>query len=148
MSRQPGGLDPDERPARKDPPKALKITIYQRQAGRCYLTGRKLPTIWDCEWNHDPPLGARPVLPDGSDYYPAQHDPEYLFAVHPDAHKVSTNGPAVEKKHLLRPTSDKSKVKRTRDLRTSHKEHLEAMANKEPGKPRERSGRWPRRPFR
>jgi hypothetical protein len=148
MSRRPGGLDPDERPARKDPPKTLKATIYTRQAGRCHLTGVRLPTIWDCEWHHIPPLSIRPVRPDGRDYEPGQLDPDYLFAVHPRAHKASTDGPDVEKRHLLRPTSDKSKAKRTRDLRTSYKEHLEAMANKEPGKPRQTRGRWPRRPFR
>ncbi|ACB80879.1 hypothetical protein Mpop_2724 [Methylorubrum populi BJ001] len=140
-------LDPDERPARKDPPDRLKTEIFVRQGGRCYLSGKRLPSIHHCEWHHIPGLGVRPVRADGSDYEPAQLDPEYLFAVLPADHDEATNGPRVEKKHLLRKDHDKAKASRTKDLRASHREHVRFMEEKKPGQKRPKSGRWPKRDF-
>ena len=142
-----GPLDPDERPARKDPPDRLKLTIFARQGGRCYLTGKRLASIHHCEWHHIPGLGTRPVRMDGSDYEPAQLDPDFLFAVAPDSHLEATNGPQVEKKHLLRKDHDKSKASRTRGLRSAHRAHLQYVEEKMPGQKRPTSSRWPKHPF-
>lgn len=135
------------KPRRRQPGKRLKEAIFARQAGRCYLSGAPLGSIWDCEWHHIPGLATRPIREDGKDYIPAQLDPDYLFAVARQPHDVSTNGPDVEQKHLLRKDHDKARAQRTRDLRDSHRAHLRAMSEKKPGQKRPRSSRWPSRPF-
>ena len=137
----------EKRPKRRAPPERLKLEIYLRQNGRCYRTGERLPSVYHCQFDHEPPLDLRPVNDDGTDYVPAQHDPAYLFAVLPGGHKAKTNGKAVEKKHLLRADHDQGRIAKTRSLRTSHQEHLDRQAKKQCGQKRTPSGRWPRRPF-
>jgi hypothetical protein len=126
-------------PKRRDPPLRLKLAIYLRQNGRCELTGVRLPSVHHCEFHHDPPLGLRPVLDDDSDWSPGQHDPNHLYAVCPAAHTVATNGPDVEKAHLLRGDSDKARIAKTKRLRAKHVEGVERVKRKIPSRP------WPRR---
>jgi 5-methylcytosine-specific restriction endonuclease McrA len=79
-----------DRPKRKAIPDKIKLAVFARQRGRCALTGKRLASIYACEWDHVPALATRPVGPSGRDYQPPQLSPDYIQALHPDAHKEKT----------------------------------------------------------
>lgn len=138
----------NDRPKKKAIPNKLKLQIYIAHGGRCARTGEKLGHyLRDVEYNHTPPVAVRPVNAAGTDYIPPQLDPNYIEPLKPSVHKVETNGESVEKKHLLAKNHDKAKISRTRNLRESHQEFLEAQASKVCGQKRRRSGKWPSRGF-
>lgn len=49
-------------------------------------------TNTDTHMDHEPALRLRDVLPDESDYSPAQHDPAYIDARCPESHHAKTHG--------------------------------------------------------
>lgn len=79
------------RPPRKAIPERIKLDVFVRQEGRCAATGRRLASIYHCDWDHAPALALRPVAPSGADYEPAQLDPAYIQALHPGAHREKTS---------------------------------------------------------
>jgi hypothetical protein len=79
-----------ERPKRKPIPDKIKLQVFANQKGRCALTGKRLASIYECEWDHMPALANRPVAPSGLDYDPPQLSLAHIQAVAPDAHKEKT----------------------------------------------------------
>ena len=118
------------RPARKAIPDRIKLEIFVRQMGRCALTGRRLASIYHAEWDHYPALELRPVAPSGEDYEPAQLDPAYIQALHPDAHRAKTSEDQTRIAKAKRLAAKGGLSKRTGDRDSGS-----------------RQSRWPRRAF-
>src|ERR1700744_1406565 len=83
-------------PKRKAIPVRIKRFIRSRQDGKCGCRdrcGENLPPDGKglVQYQHDPALQTRPVLPDGTDWDPPQHDPDYLFAELKACHARETN---------------------------------------------------------
>lgn len=90
-------VNEDERPRRKAVPDKLKLFLVLRQGARCADCGHKL-VPGEIQYDHRPALINRDVNEEGTDYVPAQLDPEYLQALHNDCHDVRTFGPGGEKR--------------------------------------------------
>lgn len=83
-------------PERKTIPKRIKLEVRLRQNGRCGCKdkcGEKLPSDGKglVEYQHFPALQSRAILDDGSDWIPAQHDPEFILAEMKACHTRETN---------------------------------------------------------
>jgi 5-methylcytosine-specific restriction endonuclease McrA len=111
------------RPARKAIPDRIKLEVFARQQGRCAVTGRRLASIWHAQFDHHPAIELRPVAPSGDDFEPAQLDPAYIQALHPDAHRAKTS-------------DDLGRIAKAKRIAAKH-----AGAEKPP------KSRWPKRPF-
>jgi len=118
------------RPARKAIPDRIKLEIYIRQMGRCADTGQRLASIWRCEFDHRPPLALRAIADDGSDFVPAQLDPDYIAALHPDAHRAKTSEDQTRIAKAKRLAAKGGLSKRTGDRESGS-----------------RQSRWPKRAF-
>lgn len=136
-------------PPRKSIPDKLKLEIYLEHNGRCARTGKKLGHYSrQTEYNHNPPLKLRAINEDGTDYVPPQLDPAYIEPLMPSVHDAVTNGDdSLEKGHMLRKDYDKARISKTKRVRESHGDFRKRQASKQCGQKRERSGKWPSRPF-
>ena len=84
-----------ERPKRKAIPQRIKQAVVARQDFTCKCGCGALVSArpkTDTCFDHRPPLRLRDVLPDGSDYSPAQHDPGYIDAICTREHHTRTHG--------------------------------------------------------
>src|SRR5579872_152370 len=75
-------------------PDRTKVDIVIRQSGKCSCGCRKrLASLDNTEFDHDPPLALRPWNEDRSDRVPPANDPEHITAMRFECHKLKTNGP-------------------------------------------------------
>lgn len=102
------------RPKRKAIPERVKRIVLERQHHECSCkcgttVGRGLPV----EFQHAPPLAIREVNAAGTDYMPAQHDPDYIFAMVPECHRKETYHPRSKATSL---NSDRHAIDKTKRL--------------------------------
>lgn len=83
-----------KRPKRKAISKGLKDRRRAAQGGLCVECG--LPLGDDIRADHRPPLWQREVNADGTDYIPAQLDPDFIQILHPKCHDRLTFGRAID----------------------------------------------------
>lgn len=124
----------NDRPKRKQIPLAIKLLVWSRQRGRCALTGRRLASVYHCEWDHCPALALRPVAASGVDYDPPQLDPDYIMALAPDAHRAKTS-------------EDMGRISKAKRQLGAQERHDHRMMLKASGQKPETVSRWPKRPF-
>ncbi|WP_449411041.1 hypothetical protein [Methylobacterium komagatae] len=127
-----------DRPKRKAIPDAVKLRAVLRVEGRCQQCGERLGDLSGLQFDHRPALVNRPVSDDGSDYVPAQLDPEYIEPLHLKCHDTRTNGPGGEKR-ITTAGSDKhvaAKTKRLAEQRLAPpREEVEAPASTQRPRP-------------
>lgn len=80
-------------------PVRIKLDVVIRQEGKCSCgCGKKLGTLKETNFDHDPPLALRQRLvgTDGTflDYLPSPNDPRYITAMRVECHHKKTNGTA------------------------------------------------------
>ena len=84
------------RPARRVIPRAIKRAVVLRQGFICFGKDCSAPVHWmpktRTQFDHNPALRLRDVRPDGRDYAPHQHEPEYIDALCYDCHAAKTRG--------------------------------------------------------
>lgn len=110
-------------PRRKPIPDSVKVQVLLRQLG---LKGKKV------DWSHEPALGLRAIKQDGSDYDPAQLDPEFIYAREAEDHDKLTfkdNGSG---------RGDLAAIAHVKRTAKKHRAHQEAMAAKAEGRTIER----------
>lgn len=95
----------------------------------------------EIEWDHQPALVLRKRTADGG-YDPPANDPRYIRPMRKADHKVKTIG-----RGATTAGSDVGNARHLGDLIESHAGHERRMAGKQCGKPRERTGTIPSRPF-
>ena len=86
---------PPDRPKRRNIPLKVKTAVVMRQNFACRCGCGALVSAMqktDTCFDHRPPLRLRDVLPCGSDYSPAQHDPGYIDAICTREHHTRTHG--------------------------------------------------------
>lgn len=84
-------------PKRRAIPAYIKRLVRNRQNDACGCRGNcgyVLPPdgLGLVQYQHEPPLALRQVLPDDSDWLPSQHDPRYIYAELKECHRVETYG--------------------------------------------------------
>lgn len=94
------------------------------------------------DWNHRPALGLREFDEDTGLYTPDELDPRYLEPQYAEDHDVITNG-----SKATSAGGDIHKIAKAKRLSREQEEFRRRMLAKKPGKPREKSGRIPSRPF-
>lgn len=104
-----------DRPKRKAIPDAVKLRAVLRVEGRCRQCGERLGDLSGLQFDHRPAIINRPVNEDGTDYVPAQLDPEFIEPLHIDCHDIRTNGPGGEKR-ITTAGSDKHVAAKTKRL--------------------------------
>jgi len=104
-----------DRPKRKAIPDAVKLRAVLRVEGRCLQCGERLGDLSGLQFDHRPALVNRPVNEAGTDYVPAQLDPEHIDPLHMKCHDTRTNGPGGEKR-ITTAGSDKHIRDKTRRL--------------------------------
>lgn len=91
-----------DRPKRKAIPDKVKLKVVllavERNQGRCPHCKQHLGELSGLNFDHRPALINRAVNEAGTDYVPAQLDPEFIEPLHIDCHKVRTFGPGGEKR--------------------------------------------------
>lgn len=91
-----------DRPKRKAIPDKVKLEAVlrsvERNQGRCPHCKERLGDLTGLNFDHRPALINRDVNAAGTDYVPAQLDPEFIEPMHIDCHKVRTFGPGGEKR--------------------------------------------------
>jgi hypothetical protein len=83
------------RPKRRAIPKRVKMIVAVRQAWLCKCgCGLEigLAVKSGTQWDHEPALRLRDIAPDGKDYIPPQHDPDYIDARCESSHAAKTHG--------------------------------------------------------
>lgn len=108
-------------------PVRVKLDVVIRQEGKCASTGERLGTLAETQFDHRPPIHERRWDPVAQDTIPPVNDPAHIFAVKVKAHREETK-------------RDVRRMGKVRRLRETTADHDEAMAAKEPGKPRQRKG--------
>lgn len=94
------------------------------------------------EWHHTPPLSVRQRLADGR-YDPDENDPKHIVPLTPESHARHTFGPS-KATSAGGDIHNAAKVKRVAADTAAFRQRLLA---KEPGKPREKTGRIRSRGF-
>lgn len=133
-----------ERPKRKQIPVYVKRLVCERMGGKCPCGCGQLVS-WrpktDTHFDHEPALRLRDILPDGSDYSPAQHDPKYIDARCSASHRRKTSGTGA-----TTAGTDVGKIKKLRRYELSAAGNAAAtVAN--PTKPAWGSRKLPSKPF-
>lgn len=79
-------------PKRKQIPDRIKVHVTIRQNGLCECgCGVKMAPLGEgVDFDHHPPLAHRPINEDGTDYFPEQLDPDYIYAMRRPCHKDKT----------------------------------------------------------
>lgn len=118
-----------ERPKRLYIPISIRRIVRARQQGICGCAkncGEEIDGR-DTEWNHDPPLALRDILPDGSDYAPGQLDPRYIFEEVKEHHRDATAHPRGKHTSI---DSHQHAIAKVRRLRGENKpKHKRKIAN-------------------
>lgn len=128
---------------RKAIPQKVKLEVLVKQA-RCTVCGERLGALTDTEFDHRPPLVARPYVIELDDFDPPQNDPEFLEAVHADCHLYRTTGRRGNKRITSR-GSDIGDAARTPKLAAAHEEFKRRILAREPGSNSRPPSRWPKR---
>jgi hypothetical protein len=81
-----------KRPKRKNIPASVKKAVLLRQKGCCAECGVNFVQGDKVEYDHRPAIVMRPVNVDGTDYHPAQNDPDFIEALHRLCHLKRTVG--------------------------------------------------------
>lgn len=88
-----------ERPKRKAIPDRIKLEVVLHQNGLCPHCGERLGALKDLNFDHRPAIINRDVNAAGTDYVPAQLDPEFIQAIHIlPCHRERTIGRGGEKR--------------------------------------------------
>jgi hypothetical protein len=87
-----------DRPKRKAIPDKVKLLSVLRYDGKCPHCKERLGELAGLNFDHRPAIINRDVNDAGTDYVPAQLDPEYIEPTHIDCHKVRTFGLGGEKR--------------------------------------------------
>lgn len=95
----------------------------------------------EIEWDHTWALGLRERTADGG-YIPDANDPRYIRPRLKETHALKTRGNGA-----TTAGSDVGNMRHLRDLTKSQEEARRRMLAKQCGKPRERTGTIPSRPF-
>lgn len=154
-----------DRPRKKAIPDKVKLLSVLRHGGCCVDCHEKLQDVADVQFDHRPAVINRPVNEDGTDYVPAQLDPEFIYPRCISCHDKRTNGPGGEKR-ITTAGSDKHIAAKTRRLAEQRepsapveeerrlppvdefeRRRLELL-RPEPRPEREKRSKWPSRPFR
>ena len=72
---------------RKAIPTRVKLDVVIRQEGKCAITGAKLGTLKETQFDHDPALHEREYVAAIDDTIPPANDPAHIRAVLKKAHK-------------------------------------------------------------
>lgn len=80
------------RPKRKAIPLLVKVEVLRRQRAHCAECRRPLWPSESTEYDHRPAIILRTVNAAGTDYEPAQNDPDFIEALHSDCHQERTTG--------------------------------------------------------
>lgn len=115
---------------RRKVPLAIALQVALRQLG-----------FKEPELDHDPALGLRERTPDGG-YIPHEHSPDHLVWRDAEEHAVKTRGNGA-----TTAGSDVGNMRHLRDLTKKEQAFRDRLTRKECGKPRERTGKFPSRPF-
>lgn len=110
---------PSNRPKRKAIPKRVKVLVRLLQNGLCGCRkkcGAKSPPdgLGLVDLQHEPPLALREVNEAGTDYIPAQHDPNFLYAELKACHREESYHPRSKATSI---GSDRHAIDKTRRLR-------------------------------
>lgn len=95
------------------------------------------------EFDHQPPLALRIWDEATQDTIPPANDPRFIRPMPRQEHREKTNGPATK----ARAQGDKTDIAKTVRVSADQQDFRDRMERKQPGKPRERSGKINSRPF-
>lgn len=135
-----------ERPKRKPIPTLVKLLAVLRVDGRCKQCGERLGDLSGLNFDHRPAVINRDVSADGTDYVPAQLDPDFIEPLHINCHKVRTFGPGGEKR-ITTAGSDIGTRDKVDRLAEQHAETVRNILSPTKRKTKPQS-RWPKRPIR
>lgn len=94
------------------------------------------------DWNHRPALGLREYDEDTGLYTPDELDPRYLEPRYADNHDIITNGTKATVAG-----GDIHKIAKAKRLAKEHEEFRRRCLKREPGEPRQKSGKIRSRGF-
>lgn len=120
-------------PKRKAIPDRIKVCVLEREVRR--LNGWPPDTRLD--YDHDPALQLRAINSAGTDYDPAQLDPDYIYVKRDTDHDRKTftdNGTG---------RGDITTIAKVKRISKEQEDFRRRVLAKPPGHKRERSGRWP-----
>ena len=122
---------------RKAIPLGVKLAVALRQLG--FAKGERV------DFDHDPALALRPWDDEKQDFFPPQHDPEYIVIRTEPAHDRKTNGSDVTSygsdKHAI------AKVDRVGEAEEAFRRRLLAKSDHDIEAPRRPRSRIPSRGF-
>lgn len=127
----------------KRPPMTMqtKLQVILNQEGKCKATGHKIMDARHVRFDHRPAIWQRRYDPVTNDTVPSVNDAATIDAILKEEHHTRTftdngtgRGDLTHKAHVTKTTNREA-------------EHRIAMALKEPGQPRVRSGKIPGRKF-
>jgi hypothetical protein len=127
-----------ERPKRKAIPDRIKLEVVLRQDGRCPHCSEKLGPLKDLNFDHRPAIINRDVNEAGTDYLPAQLDPEFIQAIHVlPCHRERTIGRGGEKRTTTAGSDIgiRDKTKRLVEKRLAREAEVEKELNCEDDNP-------------
>lgn len=82
---------------RKPIPARIKLDVVIRQDGRCAVTGERLGTLAETEFDHRPPIADREYDADADDTIPPANDPAHIFATRKAPHKGLSSADATKR---------------------------------------------------
>lgn len=126
-------------------PARVKRIVLQRQNDKSSVSGLPLEP-GDIHFDHRPSLRLRRFDTEANDTIPPANDPAFIEAINRAEHDVRTNGRGGARR-ISTYGSDTHEREKLRDLAKQQAAHRAALAAKAPGKPRQKSRRWPKRKF-
>jgi hypothetical protein len=125
-------------------PHAIKMAVGTRQEWHCACGCKGWLLFGQTEFDHNPALMNRAFDPVTNTYTPDANDPAFIQAFTTGCHALKTFGPGGERRITTR-GSDIGEAARTTSIASKHQAHLQAMAAKQCGQPRQPKSSFARR---
>ena len=122
---------------RKAIPDRVKLIVTLRELGL---------TIAEVNFDHHPMLEMRPINEETGETIPPANDPDGIRLLMITDHKRKTFGPGGETR-ITTAGGDIHALAHTRRLTKDQEDFRRRLLAKEPGQPRQRTGKWPTRKF-
>jgi len=128
------------------PPKGFRPHMPMRVKAEAALIRLGLEPH-DVEFDHDPPIHMRIWNAAKGDTDPPANDPRHIVPRSKSEHRRKTHGRKGTSVLSSSGDGDQSRIAKLRRTEASEEEFRRRLLTKEPGQPRPKSKRWPKRPM-